>query len=114
MEKNPWNGVLLAGVILPLVLLFWPFARWGGVMSLLLRVVPALCLQTLLCRVGRYEVVKVLPLVLTGLLALWGTYLYCTSPSWVNAELSDLLADYCSPFLGCGAAYAVDRLKGRL
>jgi len=112
--KKTTDILLILAVVVPLVLLFWPFAQWSGMMALALRVVPALCLQVLLCRVGKYEVVKVLPLVLTGLLALWGTYLYCTSPSWVNAELSDLLADYCSPFLGCGAAYAIDRLKGRL
>ena len=99
--KNGWNILLLAAVILPLVLLLWPFAQWGGAASLLLRVIPALAGQTLLCRVGKSGMVRLLPLLLTGAAAVWGTYLFFTSAHWVNAEWSDLLADYVSPFMGC-------------
>ncbi|MBQ8144377.1 MAG: hypothetical protein IJ452_02560 [Butyricicoccus sp.] len=88
--------------MLPLVLLFWPFAQWSGAISLLLRVLPAVSAQLLLCRLGRC---RALPLLLTGLFALWGTYLFCTSPSWRHATVTGLTADYISPFFGCIAAY---------
>ena len=98
------NIIFAAGTILPLVLLFWPFARWGGIMALLLRVIPAVSAQLLLCR---WEKCKALPLVLTGLFALWGVYLFCTSPAWRYATVTGLFADYISPFLGCIAAYGL-------
>ena len=102
------NSLLIVGTVLPLVLLFWPFAQWGGSMSLLLRMLPAFSLQLLLCRFGRC---KALSLLLTGMLALWGTYLFCTSPSWVYATLGGLIADYISPFLACAAAYVLSIFK---
>jgi len=36
-----------------------------------------------------------------GLLALWGTWCYFTSESWINAEFCDLLCGYITPFAGC-------------
>lgn len=99
---------LIVGTILPLVLLFWPFAQWNNAMSFLLRVVPAFSLQLLLCR---YRLFKILPLLATGAAALWGIWLFHTSSAWMHATLGGLIADYISPFLACIMAYGLSSLK---
>ena len=112
--KTMINTVLIIAVLLPITLLFWPFAMWNDTMSLILRIIPSLAVQIFLCRVGKWGILKALPTVLTGALAAWGTYLYFTSPHWIGATVGDLLADYISPFLCCAVVwltYAVIRKK---
>ena len=43
--KKMTNILLLTFTILPLVLLFWPFAQWNSAMSLVLRVIPSISAQ---------------------------------------------------------------------
>ena len=107
------KSILTAGTVLPLVLLFWPFAQWNDTLDCILRVVPAISAQFLLCGLGKRDLARVIPLILTGMFALWGTYLFCTSPSWIYATLGGLIADYISPFLGCAIAYALSTFKRR-
>ncbi len=96
------NTMLVVAVIVPVVLLFWPFAMWNDVMSVILRVIPSFAVQALLFRVGRWNIVKVLPILIAGVFAVWGTYLYFTSPHWRNATFwGGLIADYVSPFISC-------------
>ena len=52
MKNSTLNALLLAGAVVPAALLVWPFAMWGDVMPLVLRVIPSLSAQGLLCRVG--------------------------------------------------------------
>lgn len=96
------NTLLAAAVILPVILLFWPFAMWNDVMAVILRMIPGLAAQVLLFRIGKWNTVKALPALLTGAGAAWGTYLYFTSPHWSNATFwGSLIGDYVSPFLSC-------------
>ena len=104
--KKTTTVLLAIAVILPLVLLFWPFAEWGGVMSLLLRVIPAFAAQMLLFGSGKWNAVRILPTLLTLALAAWGIYLYFTSPHWSGATVGGLVADYISPLIGCAVALA--------
>ena len=100
--KKTINTLLIVAVIVPAALLFWPFARWNNAMSLILRVILSLAAQVLLFRVGKRNIVKALPVLLTGVEAAWGTYLYFTSPHWSNATFwGSLIADYVSPFISC-------------
>lgn len=99
--KKTINILLVVAVIVPVVLLFWPFAMWNNVISLILRVIPSLAVQVLLLRVGKWNIVKEIPVLLTGAFAAWGTYLFFTSPHWSNATVGDLVADYVSPFIAC-------------
>lgn len=102
---------LAVGVLLPLVMLLWPFAMWGSAASLVLRVIAAFCGQILFCICRLPKGVKLLPFVGTLVMAFWGTWLYITSPHWINAELGDLLADYVSPAISCAVALAVMKWK---
>lgn len=99
--KKVINTLLAFAVIIPLVLLFWPFATWHGIMALILRIIPAIAVQTLVCRIYKSNIVRAIPALMTGALAAWGTYLFFTSPHWNNATAGDLIADYVSPFIGC-------------
>jgi len=47
--KKAVQYLLLAGTLMPLILLLCPFAQWGEAASLLLRVIAALCAQALFC-----------------------------------------------------------------
>ena len=99
--KKMVDALLTVAVVIPVVLLFWPFAMWNDVMSLILRIIPSLAGQILLCRIEKWNIVKALPALFTGAFAAWGTYLYFTSPHWNNATFGDLIADYVSPFICC-------------
>ena len=99
--KKTKNILLVAAVILPVVLLFWPFAEWNNVMAIILRMLPSLAAQALLCRVGKLNIVKAIPALLTGAFAAWGIYLFFTSPHWSNATVGDLIADYVTSFICC-------------
>ena len=106
--RNTVNALLIAAVIMPIVLLLWPFAVWNDAASVILRIIPAFAAQLLFCRTGKWSIIKGLPLLLTGALAAWGTYLYCTSDHWMNATFwGSLIGDYVSPFLSCVAAFVV-------
>ena len=99
--KKTTNILLVFAVIIPLVLLFWPFAEWNDAMSVILRIIPSVAVQVLLCRICKSNIVKTTPTLLTGIFAAWGTYLFFTSPHWSNATVGDLVADYVSPFICC-------------
>lgn len=110
--KSTWTTLLIIGTVLPLVLLLWPFAMWGAAASLILRVIAAACGQALFCMLKLPRLLKGLPFAGTLCLALWGTWLYCTSSHWVNATLSDLLADYVSPAISCAAVLIAGKWIG--
>ena len=100
--KKATNTLLVFAVVIPLALLFWPFATWHGIMALILRMLPAIAVQALVCRICKSNIVRAIPALLTGGFAAWGTYLFFTSPHWINATVGDLIADNVSPFIGCG------------
>ena len=100
--KKTTNILLVFAIIIPLVLLFWPFAEWHGIVALILRIIPAIAVQALVCRICKSNIVKAVPALLTGTFAAWGTYLFFTSPHWSNATFwGGLIADYVSPFISC-------------
>ena len=99
--KKATNILLIFAVVISLLLLFWPFAEWNHVMAIILRVIPALAVQALLCRVAKENSIKAIPALLTGAFAAWGIYLFFTSPHWSNATIGGLCADYVSPFICC-------------
>ena len=50
MSNKTINYILLTGLFVPVILLFWPFAEWNGTASLILRIIPAISVQQLVCR----------------------------------------------------------------
>lgn len=112
--KSVINTLLVFAVIVPIILLLWPFAMWNDVMQLLLRVIPAFAVQVLMFKNGKWNIVKWFPFMLTSVLAGWGTYLYFTSEHWTHATFwGSLVADYISPFLSCLVAMITCSLEKR-
>jgi len=99
--KKTTNILLVIAVIIPIVLLFWPFAEWNVAMSLCWRIIPSISIQILLLRISKNNILKIIPVLFTGIIATWGVYLYLTSPHWNNATIGDLFIDYVSPFICC-------------
>ncbi len=102
--KKTVDSLLIAAVLIPLVLLFWPFVTWNEVMSVTLRVIPSVAAQVLLFRAGKQYIVRILPTLLATVVAIWGTYFYFTSPHWSDATVFGLIADYVSPLISCTVA----------
>lgn len=100
MKKRIWNIPLLFGFLIPMVMLFWPFGYWGNLASLVLRVVPSVCIQLLFCRSAHTKLIGLLPLLLTAAGALWGLWLFCSSPDWA-CTFGQYLSDYASPAISC-------------
>ncbi len=109
MRGRIWNIPLLLGFLISLVLLFWPFAYWNSTASMVLRIIPAVCIQLLLCRNAQTRLTRLLPLLLTAVGALWGLYLFFTSPHW-TCTFGEYLADYATPAFGCAAAGWIYRI----
>ncbi len=105
--KKGTNILLVYAVIIPIVLLFWPFTEWNDAMSVILRIIPSVAVQVLLCRICKLNLVKAIPIFLTGVLATWGIYLYLTSPHWSNATVGDFIMDYVSPFICCVVTFII-------
>lgn len=74
-----------------------------------LRFVSAGCIQFLALRIGKHDLIRMVPFGLAFLLAVWGFFLFLTSPSWQNATFGDLFADYMTPLFGCLAACLLHR-----
>ena len=104
--KNRTNQILLAVFLLSLALCvgFW---LWNIVWLLFLPALPAFCLQLLLCRVGRWKLLRAVPLVLAAAMALLGFY-YAQQPGF-GAGLFGviLLLGAISPAVGAVLAWAV-------
>lgn len=83
------------------------FPTFGTILTLILHIIPALCIQILMCRTSWHPALKALPLILTTCFALWGFWLYMTSPSWQNATLGRYFADYVSPAISCALVWIV-------
>ena len=116
MKKSTINILCGVGILLPLILLFWPMSynMWSPMVSTLLRVIPAISAQVLFCGFRKNAWLQILPLVLTGFLAGWGTFLYFTSESWADATFMGLLADYVSPFIGCAIVLGIWHIKKKV
>lgn len=113
MKRTTINMLCGFGILIPLVLLFWPmpYIMWHPLVATILRMIAAVSAQLLFCRISKLAWIWIVPLVLTGLLAGWGTFLYFTSEAWVDSTFIGLLADYISPFIGCAIVLGIWGLR---
>lgn len=75
----------------------------------LLRFLASLCLQLLTLRMGRKEIVCYGPMAAAFLIAVWGFFLFLTSPSWQGTVFGAALADYLTPICGCVTGWLIHR-----
>jgi len=100
------NRALAVCAAAALIIHFWPMAYWSSETLVVLRITAAFCAQLFLCRTVRHGMIRLLPLLLCAGLALWGGWLFFTSPVWASSNVSLLWygLDYCSPAIACAAA----------
>ena len=91
----------IASILIYLGIQFFSGYGPNNVIQAILLFVIAISIQILFERLFNWRILKTVPLFLSVILALWGTWLYLTSESWVNAEFSDLFCGYITPFIGC-------------
>ena len=100
MNTSVWNRLFGFAAAAALIVHFWPMAHWSGTTLLLLRLTAAFCGQLFFCRAVRRPRWKTMPLLLTGLWALWGGWLGILSRNpgyW----------EYALPLLACLAGWLV-------
>lgn len=91
----------IASILIYLGIQFFSGYGPNNVIQAVLLIAIAISIQILFDRLLNWRILKTVPLFLSVILALWGTWLYLTSESWVNAEFSDLFCGYITPFIGC-------------
>ena len=115
--KTVWN--VLLGILSVLCLAAWllqgfAFPALPPAALFWLRVGIAFFAQWLFFRACKKNWLRVLPLLLSTLIAVWGYFLYLTAPSWENVTLKHLFGDYFVFFLSCAAFLALKWLLPRL
>lgn len=114
MKNRSWDYLILALFIGSFYAVFMQgFAApsLSDTGNLIFRVLAAATIQLFFCRRNWPILLRLLPLLITGLLALWGCLLYFRADaSWQNATFFDLLRDYLSPAIACGTTAILHRL----
>lgn len=77
----------------------------------LLRFCGGVCIQLMALRLRRYYLLRKAPLFLGCVLAVWGLFLFLTSPSWQGSTFGLFLSHYGTPVLGCAAALLLHRKR---
>ena len=99
-----WNVLLgLAAATCAQALLFQGFAltAMSSKMILWLKILGTLCCQWFFLRISKKKVLQVIPLMAAGIVAVWGFFLYLTSPSWLHATFAHFVSDYALYLLIC-------------
>lgn len=119
--KILWNIVLgLLSVLSAAVLILQDFVlpALTPALSVILRLVMAVCVQTLFLRFFEKRIVQYIPILAAAVCTIWGFFLYLSSPSWVGVTFQSFLADYATFLLGCclvwGASWLAPRLLPRI
>lgn len=104
-----WNMVLgLGAAVSAAVLLLQGFVlpSIGAALDLILRYIASICVQWLFLRNVQKKAVQAIPIFISAIAAVWGFFLYLTSPSWYGATFHDFVTDYASFFIGCALVWA--------
>ena len=112
-----WNVLLGIGTVLSgatLLLQGFGLPNLAPWIDVLLRISTAFFAQWFCFRAFHKNWLRILPLLLTSLVSVWGFFLFLTSPSWRNATFGHFLRDYASFLLACAAFLFLRWLLPRL
>ena len=116
MKKTVYTTVLILALMCMLYMLFFQgfgFPSISPVLDAILRILSGLSLQLLVFFVTRRTGLRLLPLILSVLAALWGGWLFAFSESWSTVTFDLYVADYCTAAIGCAAVWIVNLLRHR-
>ena len=115
--KTAWNVLLgLTAAACALALLFqgFAFSALSPALALWMKILGAVCCQWFFLRISPKKFIQAIPLMVSGIFAVWGFFLFLTSPSWIHATFSDFLADYAFYAIVCGSVIFLSWLLPRL
>ena len=117
MKNKYLDGTALAiaiiGILVYLGIQFFTGYGPDNITQAVLLIIIAASIQLIFCRFFNWRILKVIPVIWTLLLAVWGTWLYLTSESWLGAEFIDLLCGYITPFIGCMIGWLIAKINVR-
>ena len=119
VAMNIFLGILGCACVFPIMMQDILFPELPAYLNVLLRILAAVFIQLLFCRLGKKKtIVRWIPVMITGMAATWGFFLYLTAPSWINAGFAAFFRDYAMPLLVCLCTilvrFAIKRLRRRL
>lgn len=115
--KILWNILLgLLTVLSAAVLILQGFGlpALSPALCVILRILTAVFGQWLFLRLFQKKLLRAIPTLAAAMAAVWGFFLYLSSPSWVGATLKSLFADYVSFLLGCCLVWVFAWLMPRI
>ena len=95
--KTVWNvflGLTAAASAAVLLLQSFALTALSDSLILLLRILGTVCCQWFFLRISKKKVVQAIPLMVSGIVAVWGFFLYLTSPSWLHETFSHFVSYY--------------------
>lgn len=102
--KTVWNvflGLTAAASAAVLLLQSFALTALSPSMILWLKILGTLCCQWFFLRISKKHVVQAIPLMVAGVLAVWGFFIFLTSPSWLHATFDNFVTVYALYALVC-------------
>ena len=102
--KTVWNvflGLIAAASAAVLLLQGFALTALSPSMILWLKIAGTFCCQWFFLRISRNKLLQAIPMMIAGILAVWGFFLYLTSPSWLHATFAHFVSDYALYLLIC-------------
>ena len=99
-----WNvllGLTAAASAAALLLQGFAFTALSPELILWLKILGTLCCQWFFLRITKKMILQSIPLMVSGIIAVWGFFLYLTSPSWLHATFAHFVSDYALYSLVC-------------
>lgn len=115
--KTLWNvllGLTSAACVLALLFQGFAFTALSPSLMLWLKILGTLCCQWFFLRISKKKILQAIPLMVSGIVAVWGFFLYLTSPSWLHATFAHLISDYVLYLLVCLAVLMLRWLLPRI
>ena len=81
------------------------FPRIPPLLNYFLRTVAAMCAEIFVICNFKRRWIRLVPLGITALFALWGGYLFVSAESWTQVGFMEYVGGFCTPMLGCCGAW---------
>ena len=115
--KTVWNvflGITAAASAAVLLLQSFALTALSPSMILWLKILGTLCCQWFFLRITRNKLLQAVPTIAAGIVAIWGFFLYLTSPSWLHATFDKFVTVYALYLLICLGVLLMKWLLPRL
>ena len=114
MKKSTINTMTIITSVISLYILVFKgfgFPNISPLLDYLLRFLAALCVQVFVVFNFRTIWIRIVPMALTALFMLWVGSRFMRSDSWQGVRFAVYFAEYCTPFLGCCAAWLICKVN---